>query len=159
MRNSHLVTITMCFLIGTSVYADDPGREGPNPIQVLFETSVFASAKVYEAGRYSRQAWAFSRILRFDRAASRAVFEFIYVNSRTQAGRMYALAGLWEVDRERYFELVNKRPKEDQTVETLIGSVRAEVVFQTLLNWIESGKMRVLLSVPPEVQYAETVEG
>src|SRR5262245_4569570 len=91
------------------------------PIALLLEADRLESARVGYAGQPSRLVDAWLQILKSDGAASQ--FADLLRAARTPAARMYALTGLFAVNRPAFDSVVATRPWAADSVQVMIGCI------------------------------------
>ena len=107
------------------------------PIALLLEAERFESARVGYAGVPSRRVDAWRQILKSDGAASQ--FAELFRAARTPAARMYALTGLFAVNRAAFDSVVATRAWPSDSVDVTIGCVGLAVSPDTLVAEIAAG--------------------
>jgi len=69
---------------------------------IIINSTSVSSSRIYESGNISRNAWAFSVLYQHAEKYGCKDFIDVFYKSKHQEGRIYALAGLFRLDKKNY---------------------------------------------------------
>lgn len=140
----HCIAFVSLLLFGLSGCVAEseelPGREAS--LQALMETEVFAGARVGYAGAVPEQAYAFNSLLEEQDAAE--LFSAILQEGQL-AGRLYALCGLYLVDRGTFDEVIDEYLSSQEEVSTFMGCIMSTQPVSVIATDIQTGEWPMAL--------------
>jgi hypothetical protein len=113
-------------------------RTSRNNGKVLTEAQRFETGRIFESGEESKVAAAFTKLLESPDAASS--FLKVFEESDTDVGKVYALLGLYQVDRDLFNKLL-PRLNQNEFVPVLWFGVSSNQTIGQLVSKIRSGEL------------------
>ena len=117
------------------------GHADPS-VEKLIEATQIETNRIYEAAKPSELARAFDAVLRKPHARDALIY--LFQHAKTDAGRIYALAGLHSVDTNEYHVRVAQVPA-DNTAKAMWYDVVRILPVKDLVKMIESGALEQIL--------------
>lgn len=108
-----------------------------SPISILIEAEQFDAAQIGFAGQPSHLVDAWLQIQRSSGAADQ--FAYLLRSGRTPAARMYALTGLFAVDRAAFDSVVATRAWSSDSVPVMIGCIVTTMSSDSMVSEIRAG--------------------
>jgi hypothetical protein len=109
-----------------------------NAMKILIGAKQIETAKIYESAEPSKLAESFKSILQRDNP--RCALIELFKRSKTGAGRIYALLGLFRTDKKLYSEYV-KTVESTEVIQGLWYSVVRHLSAKEWVTMIESGEL------------------
>lgn len=103
--------------------------------RLLRDTSRIETSKIYESGKPSQLVTAYQRIALSKEA--RQLFISLFRESKTDAGRVYALIWLWKHDRNSYVSLL-KHMKSEMGIDSMWYDLKLKYKWPELQKMLEN---------------------
>jgi hypothetical protein len=143
MKKTIILTLIFITMTGFNAHAQFNRKEVFN---VITNVNRIETGRIGESGEVSKVAIVFIELLNSGSAKSNLIE--LFKQSKSDASRLYALTGLWKVDRSQYEILVHEVDLNHE-VEALWFGVKRKETVSIWLDVIKKGEMLEAITWKP----------
>jgi hypothetical protein len=141
------VGILMSLLFMTMHLNADAQFDRKEAFDIITNADRIETGRIGESGEISKVASAFIGLL--DSGSAKSTLTELFRQSKSDASRLYALTGLWKMDRARYEVFVREMNLTHEVEAIWFGVKRKETVARWL-EIVESGQMLKAITWNPK---------
>lgn len=132
------LNISLAIVLWLAGLVSQANSDIPNSMELLANAQRIETSKIGEEGRVSVLAQGFREILA--RKSAKMDFRKLFDSATTEAARLYALTGLYILDKEEYHRLSNQLDM-NKNVLGMLGDTYERKTVRGWLDMIENGQM------------------